>query len=97
MQNPRPQKILSDRTIYLSRNDFGIPDESGGTSAPTITDFSSAVGEPPEGQLYTQNIQPDGYTAPEVALVAGWTHSADIRQLGSLGKHSIAPGVRHLV
>ena len=64
LQNPRPQKILSDRTIYLSRNDFGIPEESGGTSAPTITDFSSAVREPPEDHLYTQNIQPHG-TQPQ--------------------------------
>jgi len=82
LQNPRPQKILPNRTIYLSRNDFGNPEESGGTSAPTITDFSSAVREPPEDQLYTQNIQPDGYTAPEVALVAGWTYSADIWNFG---------------
>jgi len=82
LQNPRPQKILSDRIIYLSRNDFGIPGESGGTSVPTITDFSSAVGEPPEDQLYIQNIQPDGYTAPEVALVAGWTYNADIWNFG---------------
>ncbi|KIK04540.1 hypothetical protein K443DRAFT_646938 [Laccaria amethystina LaAM-08-1] len=64
--DPSPRKICGDRTVYLSRNDFGIPKEA--PKAPKITDFDTAT--------------PDPYRAPEVTLGASWTYSTDIWNLG---------------
>lgn len=81
MSSPLPQKKLEDRTIYLSRNDFGLQAKSLGR--PVITDFGLAVhGDEP--CTHNHPIQPDGYQAPEVVLRAGWSYSVDIWNLGTL-------------
>jgi len=40
-EEPSPRKILGDRTIYLSRNNFGDPKSSPGK--PVLTDFDTAT------------------------------------------------------
>ncbi|KAI9799321.1 MAG: hypothetical protein M1825_004814 [Sarcosagium campestre] len=80
-EHPLPQKMLEDRTIYLSRNDLGP--QTKGIGRPVITDFGLAVrGDVPHPHYHT--IQPDDYRAPEVILAAGWSYSADIWNLGLL-------------
>ncbi|KAL5342292.1 protein kinase [Aspergillus crustosus] len=65
--HPLPQKIYpSGRTIYLSRNDFGIPEKT--TVIIQITDFDLSV--------------PEIYRAFEVILDAGYSYSADIWSSG---------------
>ena len=77
--DPSPRKICGDRTVYLSRNDFGIPGQA--PKAPKITDFDNAIRG--DGSLpLVHHIQPDPYRAPEVTLGASWTYSADIWNLG---------------
>lgn len=77
--DPLPQKRLEDRTIYLSRNDFG-PDLDN-IGRPVITDFGLAVtGDVP----HDHSIQPDGYRAPEAILGARWSYSVDVWNLGVL-------------
>ena len=79
VKEPLPQKQLEDRTIYLSRNHFGV--EANSLGRPVITDFGLAV----EGsQIHYHPIQPDSFRAPEVILGAGWNYSADIWNLGAL-------------
>ncbi len=76
-ENPLPQKKCSDRTIYLSRNNYGQPTWVPGIIS--ITDFGlSARGD----VLNNGCIQAEVYRAPEVILDAGWTYSADIWNLG---------------
>ncbi|KAI9841527.1 MAG: hypothetical protein M1837_000628 [Sclerophora amabilis] len=78
-ENPLPQKAIDDRTIYLSRNDFGRPKPGIGT--PKITDFGLASwGHVP--RPHNHAIQPEIFRAPEVILAAGWTYSVDIWNLG---------------
>ncbi|PYH88725.1 kinase-like protein [Aspergillus ellipticus CBS 707.79] len=79
-KSPIPQKQLPDRTIYLSRNDFGL--EAKGLGRPVITDYGLAVRK--DGPPHDHLIQPDGDRAPEVVLKAGWSYSADIWNLGAL-------------
>ena len=75
--NPLPQKRCPDRTIYLSRNNYGNPSPLRGLVS--IVDFGfSVVGDGPHYGC----IQPDLYRAPESILDAGWTQSADIWNLG---------------
>jgi serine/threonine protein kinase len=78
-ENPLPQKSCPDgRTIYLSRNDFGISEEITGIIQ--ITDFDLSVrGDrgPNKGC-----IQAEIYRAPEVILDAGYSYRADIWSLG---------------
>lgn len=77
MENPFPQKKCDERTIYLSRNDYGPP--TAGIGVVHITDFGDSV----QGdRSNTGCIQADVYRAPEVILDAGWTYSADIWNLG---------------
>lgn len=76
---PLPQKQLEDRTIYLSRNQFGL--EAGGLGRPVITDFGLAVDG---SHLHNHPIQPDDYRAPEVIIGADWSYSVDIWNLGVL-------------
>jgi len=76
-ENPLPQKKYDDRTIYLSRNNYGQP--TSVTGIVSITDFGLSV----QGDVSNNGcIQAEVYRAPEVILEAGWTHSADIWNLG---------------
>ena len=78
-QNPLPQKVLADRVIYLSRNNFGEPSAKGFSGIVQIIDFGySVLG----GDLHYGPIQVEPFRAPEVILDAGWTYSSDIWNLG---------------
>ncbi|OOG00373.1 hypothetical protein ASPCADRAFT_158345 [Aspergillus carbonarius ITEM 5010] len=79
MIEPLPQKHLPDRTIYLSRNQFGL--EVGEFGRPIITDFGLAV---KGSRMHNHLIQPDEYRAPEVIIGAGWGYSTDIWNLAVL-------------
>lgn len=79
--NPLPQKILDDRTIYLSRNNYGPFPRSKPAGIVELVDFDLArSGE----KLQSGPIQADVYRAPEVILDAGYSYSADIWSLGAL-------------
>ncbi|KAI3092197.1 hypothetical protein CBS147333_10251 [Penicillium roqueforti] len=80
IEDPLPQKILKDRTIYLSRNNFGL--QVGNLGRPVITDFGLSV-RGDEGP-HNHPIQPNGFRAPEVIIGASWNYSADIWNLGAL-------------
>jgi serine/threonine-protein kinase SRPK3 len=81
IDDPLPQKRLEDRTIYLSRNEFGL--QARGMGRPVITDFGLAVhGDVPHP--YYHSIQVHDYRAPEVVLAAGWSYSVDVWNLGVL-------------
>lgn len=76
-QHPLPQKLTSERIIYLSRNNYGhflVP-----TGIVQIADFGLSVSgtEPRNGC-----IQAEIYRAPEVVLDAGYSYSTDIWSLG---------------
>lgn len=76
-ENPLPQKRYEDRTIYLSRNNYGQPKSVPGIVS--ITDFGLSV----HGDAFNNGcIQAEVYRAPEVILTAGWAYSADIWNLG---------------
>lgn len=77
LQNPLPQKNYDDRTIYLSRNNYGR--DLSINMIPSIIDFDLAVKG--DGPHYGA-IQAEHYRAPEVILDAGWTYSSDIWNLG---------------
>jgi serine/threonine protein kinase len=78
-EKPSPRKVLDDRIVYLSRNNFGHPKSSPGK--PVITDFDTATPGNVSHPL-THPIQPNPYRSPEVTLGAPWTYSADIWNLG---------------
>lgn len=78
---PSPRKIYEDRIVYRSRTDLGLPKTPPG--APKLADFDAAIrGDAPTP--HNHPIQPNFYRAPEVTLLAGWTYSADIWNLGLL-------------
>lgn len=81
INSPLPQKILEDRTIYSSRNDFDLQAKDIGR--PVITDFGLAVRED-GSRTHNHPIQPDSYRAPEVVLKAQWSYSVDVWNLGVL-------------
>jgi serine/threonine-protein kinase SRPK3 len=69
-QNPLPEKVCDDRTVYLSRNRYGQPMKIAkflGTI--TITNFGFTVcGDGP----HYGAIQVEPFRAPEVILDAGY-------------------------
>ncbi|KAH8713996.1 Serine/threonine-protein kinase SRPK [Beauveria bassiana] len=76
-QNPLPQKITNDRTIYLSRNNYGPFSIPAGIVQ--IADF----GYSKSGKTHHSGcIQAEAYRAPEVILDSGYSYSADIWSLG---------------
>lgn len=85
-ENPLPQKKYDDRTIYLSRNNYGQP--ASITGIVSITDFGFSA---QEDISHHGCIQANVYRAPEVILDAGWTYSADIWNLGVMVGHSSFP------
>ncbi|KAF9774557.1 hypothetical protein IL306_007421 [Fusarium sp. DS 682] len=85
--NPLPEKHLDDRTIYLSRNNYGPLTRPTGIIQ--LVDFDLAVHSRP-GELHTGAIQAEIYRAPKVILNAGYTYSADIWSLGVMAKTSNA-------
>ncbi|KAF4953177.1 hypothetical protein FGADI_6152 [Fusarium gaditjirri] len=89
--NPLPEKQLDDRTIYLSRNNYGPLTRPTGIIQ--LVDFDLAVNSK-QGQLHYGAIQAEKYRAPEVILNSGYSYSADIWSLGVmlwdlLGKQSL--------
>ena len=77
-EHPLPQKTNSDgRTIYLSRNDYGLPLKTTGIIQ--ITDYDLSVSGNRENDGC---IQAEIYRAPDVILDAGYSYSADIWNLG---------------
>jgi serine/threonine-protein kinase SRPK3 len=80
--NPLPRKICHDRSIYLSRNQYGrLKDISKVLSQVRVTDFGFAVRN---DDPHPKSIQVEAFRAPEVILGADWTYSADIWNLGVL-------------
>ena len=85
-QEPMPRKVLDDRIVYLSHNNFGPLRLIEGTPAlmkicPKITDFGLAQrGDGLEPLI--NPIQADHCHAPEVLLGTGWSYSADIWNFG---------------
>ncbi|KAK7577697.1 hypothetical protein V3481_016239 [Fusarium oxysporum f. sp. vasinfectum] len=77
--NPLPEKQLDDRTIYLSRNNYGPLARPTGTIQ--LVDFDLAVHSKP-GELHYGAIQGEIYRAPEVIIDSGYSYSADIWSLG---------------
>lgn len=77
--NPLPQKRLDERTIYLSRNNYGPL--AVATGIIQIVDFDLSVRTEP-GQIHMGAIQGEMYRAPEVILNAGYSYTADIWSLG---------------
>lgn len=78
-QHPLPQKLCADRTIYLSRNNYGQPSADSFSGIVNITDFGYSV---MGSDIHYGPIQAESYRAPEVVLDAGFTYSADIWNLG---------------
>lgn len=78
---PSPRKTYGDRVVYLSREDLGIPKRTPGV--PKLADFDAAIrGDVPTP--HNHPIQPNLYRSPEATLLAGWTYSIDIWNLGLL-------------
>ncbi|PQK17463.1 hypothetical protein BB8028_0007g06580 [Beauveria bassiana] len=75
--NPLLQKITHDRTIYLSRNNYGPFSIPAGIVQ--IADF----GYSKSGKTHHSGcIQAEAYRAPEVIIDSGYSCSADIWSLG---------------
>ncbi|KAF1961633.1 kinase-like protein [Byssothecium circinans] len=87
-QEPLSQKVLDDRTIYLSHNDFGHLRLIRDTPAlmkicPKITDFGLAQrGDRQEPLIHP--IQVDHCHAPEVLLGTGWSAQHHLAEMIAL-------------
>ena len=79
-ENPSPRKVIdANRTIYTSR-DFRPP-KSHAWGHPVLCDFGEArIG----GEHPHEEIQPEIYKAPEVIMETGWSHIADIWNVGCM-------------
>ena len=90
-ENPLPRKAYTDRSIYISRNQYGhyknIAEVLGKVS---ITDFGYAVQG--NGPHYGP-IQVEPFRAPEVILNSGWSYSSDIWNLGVMVRLFYYPSV----
>ncbi|CAG8123842.1 unnamed protein product [Penicillium salamii] len=71
IEDPLPQRILEDRTIYLSRSHFGF--QASNIGRLVITDFGLSV-RGDEGPHHI--IQPNGFRAPKVVIGASKSYSA---------------------
>jgi serine/threonine protein kinase len=83
-----PRKPVSDRSIYLSHNNFGALKSYW--MLPKIADFGLAHRGDGE-KSFRHPIQPPLYHAPEVLLGVPWSYSADIWNLGvfvSISRHT---------
>jgi serine/threonine protein kinase len=90
-EHPLPQGTRDDRSIYLSRNQFGQPSNIARVlGRVVITDFGFSVqGDGPHfGPISAESLR-----APEVVLDAGWSYPADIWSLGVMVRNpsSILP------
>ena len=84
-RNPPPQHNRQDgHVVCESQGDFGTLRDL--LLLPVISDFDQAV---PAG-VHPQPVQGHCYRAPEVILGAGWSHSADIWNLGTM-VHAFLP------
>ncbi|KAH7240360.1 kinase-like domain-containing protein [Fusarium redolens] len=77
--NPLPEKQLDDRTIYLSRNNYGPLARPTGIIQ--LVGFDLAVHSKP-AELHYGAIQGEMYRAPEVILNSGYSYSTDIWSVG---------------
>ncbi|KAF9003004.1 kinase-like domain-containing protein [Cyathus striatus] len=75
IKNPSPRKVMDGQTIYQSR-ELKFHKNLG---RPILCDFGEARFG---ANIYTDEIQPIVYRAPEVILGIPWTFSADIWNLG---------------
>jgi serine/threonine-protein kinase SRPK3 len=74
---PSAVKIDGDRVVHMSTS-LDIPDDPG---SPVIADFGDAqFGE----DLYTVEVMPDLYRAPEIILGIAWDEKIDIWSFGLL-------------
>lgn len=78
-ENPSPQKVTSDRTIYASRK-LGLPKSYG---PPVLCDFGEARCGEDENNA---DIQPEVYRAPEVILQMPWSYPVDIWNVGVMAR-----------
>ena len=89
LSTPSPRKIDGNRMIYESRG-LKRPEKPG---RPILCDFGEArFGK----EMYTDDIQPYVYRAPEIILDIPWTYSVDIWNVGVMVsvfkcKHSTFP------
>ncbi|KAL8667885.1 MAG: hypothetical protein Q9202_000350 [Teloschistes flavicans] len=84
--DPRLRKDVDGRTIYLSRNEFGLL--RAPFPRPKIADFGAAIWGN-TGIQYRHMCQPNGMRAPEVELGAEWSYSVDIWSLGVMLKECL--------
>uniref|UniRef100_A0A0D2Y179 non-specific serine/threonine protein kinase n=1 Tax=Fusarium oxysporum (strain Fo5176) TaxID=660025 RepID=A0A0D2Y179_FUSOF len=92
--NPLPEKQLDDRTIYLSRNNYGPLARPTGTIQ--LVDFDLAV-HSKSGELHYGAIQGEIYRAPEVIIDSGYSYSADIWSLGVMITALLGPAPQDLL
>lgn len=80
-EHPSPRKVLSDRTVYLSRP---LPPTYG---PPVLCDCDEARSGDKE---HFDDIMPDPYRAPEVILGMRWSYEFDIWNVAMVVRRSIS-------